>query len=74
MPEIVDEMNELFRQILAVVESLPDDIRMARIAPAYYLIWVDEKRLIPGEFFDHFHDDHEADVRAWLARLWKQKR
>jgi hypothetical protein len=22
--------------------------------------------------FDHFHDDHEPDVRAWLARAEKQ--
>lgn len=23
-------------------------------------------------FFDHFHDDHEPDMRAWLARVEKQ--
>jgi hypothetical protein len=22
-----------------------------------------------AEFFDHFQDDHEADIRAWLARV-----
>jgi hypothetical protein len=22
--------------------------------------------------FDHFHDDHEPDMRAWLARVEKQ--
>jgi len=38
------------------------------IEPAYYLVWVDDKRFPSGEFFDHFHDDHEPDVRARLAR------
>jgi hypothetical protein len=26
----------------------------------------------PGEFFDQFHDDHEADMRAWLERTKSQ--
>jgi len=30
------------------------------------------KDIVVGEFFDHFHDDHEPDVRAWLARMEKQ--
>jgi hypothetical protein len=25
-----------------------------------------------SEFFNHFHDDHEPDVRAWFARQEKQ--
>src|SRR5438067_12907080 len=66
--EILDEMGQVFHQILTVIERLPDDIRTARVEPAYYLLWVGDKRLLPGEFFDHFRDDHERDVRAWLAR------
>ena len=37
-----------------------------------YLVWVDGERFLTGEFFNHFHDDHEPDVRAWLARVEKQ--
>src|SRR5438094_822432 len=66
--EILDEMGQLSDQIFAVIERLPDDIRTARVGPAYYLLWMGDKRFLPGEFFDHFHDDHEPDVRAWLAR------
>jgi hypothetical protein len=32
-------------------------------------VWLDNKRFPVGEFFDHFLDDHEPDVRAWLARV-----
>jgi hypothetical protein len=35
----------------------------------YYLLCLGEKRFPVGEFFDHFHDDHEPDMRAWLAQL-----
>lgn len=66
--EVLDETNQVFRQLLAVTASLPDDVRIETVEPAYYLVWVGDKRFQPGEFFDHFRDDHESNVRAWLAR------
>jgi hypothetical protein len=33
------------------------------------VVWVNDQRFPAGEFFDHFHDDHEPDVRAWLTRV-----
>jgi hypothetical protein len=70
--EILNESREVLQQLLAVVEELPDEVRIERIEPAYYLVWVGDKRFQPGEFFDHFHDDHESEMRAWLARVEKQ--
>ncbi len=64
--EVLDESHQLFQQLLAVIEDLPDDVR---IEPERHLVWLGDKRFPAGEFFDHFHDDHEADVRAWLARV-----
>ena len=71
LQEVLEESRQVFQQILAIVESLPDDVRIEVVEQdrAYYLVWLGEKRHQPGEFFDHFHDDHEADVRAWMARL-----
>jgi hypothetical protein len=66
--EILDEVNRVIQQVLAAVERLPDNVRTARVDPAYYLLWVGDRRFLPGEFFDHFQDDHEPDVRAWLER------
>jgi hypothetical protein len=70
--EVLDVTHQVFRQLLAVIEDLPDEVHIERIEPAYYLVWVDEKRFPVGEFFDHFYEDHEPDVRAWLARIEKQ--
>jgi hypothetical protein len=28
-----------------------------------------DERYVAGEFFYHFHDDHEPDVLAWLERI-----
>ena len=67
--EVLDEMKQVHQQLLAVIQSLPDDVR---IEEEWHLVWLGDQRFPIGEFFDHFHDDHEPDVRAWLARVEKQ--
>jgi hypothetical protein len=64
--EVLDETRQVHQQLLAVIDSLPDEVR---IEPEWHLVWLDDQRFPVGEFFDHFHDDHEPDLRAWLARL-----
>ncbi|HSJ57348.1 MAG TPA: hypothetical protein VLC95_09220 [Anaerolineae bacterium] len=60
-PELLNWLQDEYQH--AVIESLPDDVV---IEPDWHLVWVNDQRFPAGEFFDHFHDDHEADVRAWL--------
>ncbi len=67
--EVLADSHQVFQQLLTVIKGLPDDIR---IESEEHLVWLNGQRLAVGEFFDHFHDDHEADVRAWLARVEKQ--
>jgi hypothetical protein len=72
--EVLDESHQVFLQLLAVVEGLPEDVRIDQVherEKVFHLVWVDDKRFLAGEFFDHFHDDHEPDVSAWLARVEK---
>jgi hypothetical protein len=66
--EVLDETHRVFQGLLVVIEGLPEEVRIERVEPAYYLVWVNDKRFPASEFFDHFHDDHEPDIRAWLAR------
>lgn len=63
--EVIDEMHQVFQHLINVIESLPDDVR---IEPEWRLVWLGDERFPAGEFFDHFRDDHESDVRAWLDR------
>ncbi len=69
--EVLEEMQQVFQQLLAVLSDLPEDVRIEQIEPAYYLVWVNDRRFPAGEFFDHFRDDHEPDVRRWLAQAAK---
>jgi hypothetical protein len=64
--EVLDETQHVHQQLLAAVEALPDDVRIEVVEPAFHLVWIDEQHFLVGEFFDHFRDDHEPDVRAWL--------
>ena len=66
--EVLDETYQVHQQLLAVIESLPDDVR---IEEEWHLVWLGDQRFPAGEFFDHFRDDHAPDVRAWLARVEK---
>lgn len=69
--EVLDDAHQVVQQLLAVVQGLPDDIRIETVQHGgreYYPMWFGEQRLSAGEFFDHFRDDHEADIRAWLER------
>ncbi|HSM58311.1 MAG TPA: ClbS/DfsB family four-helix bundle protein [Candidatus Sulfomarinibacteraceae bacterium] len=65
--EILDETRQVHRQLVTAIEALPDDVHIEHLEPAFYLVWVDDQRFLVGEFFNHFHDDHEPDVRAWMA-------
>lgn len=67
--EVLHESRQVFQQLLVVIEGLPDDVR---IEPEWHLVWLNGKRFSASEFFDHFRDDHEPDVRAWLARMETQ--
>jgi hypothetical protein len=69
LDDVLRESEQVFRELFKVVESLPTTIQVEKIEPRYYLVWLDGKHFEVGEFFDHYHDDHEPDVRAWLVRI-----
>jgi len=66
---VLDESYQVFQQLLAAIEGLPDEVL---IEQEWHLVWLDGQPYSASEFFDHFHDDHEPDVRAWLAHVEKQ--
>ena len=63
--DVLDETHQVYQQLLTVIAGLPAEVR---IEPEWHLVWLDDQRFPAGEFFDHFHDDHEPDIRTWLAR------
>ena len=70
--EVLDESRQVFQQLLSVIESFPEEVRIEQVHQrdrVFQLVRLDNERFPAGEFFDHFYDDHEPDVRAWLAQV-----
>ena len=67
--EVLDESHDVFQQMFAAIESLPDQ---GLSDPAQHLPWLEAQSIKPSDFFAHFHEEHEQDMRAWLARGEKQ--
>ena len=63
--QVLVESQQVFQQLLAVIADLPDGFQ---IEPDWRIVQLGGDRFPAGEFFDHYHDEHEADVLAWLAR------
>ena len=70
--EVLDESRQVFQRLFEVLEGLPEELQIEQVhqgTRVYHLVWLNGQRYQPGEFFDHYHDDHEPDIRAWLARV-----
>lgn len=66
MSEVREETHQVFRELFSIIEDLPYNLR---IDEDWHLVWFGDQYFPTGEFFDHYRDDHEADVRAWLAKV-----
>jgi hypothetical protein len=62
--EVLAESSGVFQQLVSAVAKLPED---ALGDPARFP-WMEGRTLSGAAFFGHFHDEHEADMRAWLSR------
>ena len=67
--EVLRASDHVFQQLLAAIEGLRNEVLSD---PARHLPWLDGQPFSAGEFFAHFHEEHEPDMRAWLAREAKQ--
>lgn len=71
-----EEADQVFEQLLTIMEDLPDDVLIETVQPgadqAYHLVCLGDQKFLAGEFFHHFHDDHESEIRAWLDRADEQ--
>ncbi|MCQ3972429.1 MAG: hypothetical protein DPW09_03160 [Anaerolineae bacterium] len=73
--EVLDESQQVFQQLFVIVEGLPEAVRIEPLhqgGKVFLLVWLGDERFHASQFFDHFRDEHEPDVRTWLARVEKQ--
>ncbi|HLX40638.1 MAG TPA: ClbS/DfsB family four-helix bundle protein [Ktedonobacteraceae bacterium] len=65
LADVLSDSREVFQQFLDVIAAFPDDEfqNFQRFASP-------EGEPLSGKLaFSHFHEEHEPDMRAWLARV-----
>ena len=62
--DVLAESRGVFQELVSAVAKLPED---ALGDPARFP-WMEGAPLSGAAFFGHFHDEHEADMRAFLSR------
>lgn len=57
----------VFTELLKIVEEFPDD-KVIELNGEYRIVQFNGQQFSVGYFFDHFHEDHEAQIREWLVK------
>jgi hypothetical protein len=69
LADVLNDSREVFQQLVAEVSALSDE----QLNDPQRFPWLEGERLSGAFIFGHFHQEHEPDMRAWLARV-KQTR
>ena len=62
--EVLAEADASHQRLAAAVAALPEE----DLTTPGRFAWMEGKPLADGDFFGHLHEEHEPDIRAWLAR------
>lgn len=65
LADVLGESRAVFDQLVATLDAFPE----AELQDPARFPWLDEGTWDGKELFGHFHDEHEADMRAWLAKV-----
>jgi hypothetical protein len=65
--EVLDESRESYARLAEAVQQLPDEA----LSDGSYFAWTEGEPLgdviVSGGIFGHLYDEHDADLRQWLA-------
>lgn len=62
--DVLADVDRSYERLANAIAALPEDL-MTR-ADAFP--WLEGEALADRQLFGHIHDEHEPDIRAWLAR------
>ena len=62
--EVLDDSPPVFQQLVAAIQALPE----SDLSDPTRFPWLGGKSLTGVDFFSHFHEEHEPDLRAWLSQ------
>ncbi len=65
LADVLDDSHAVFEQLVETLGAFDEaDLRDPARFP-----WLEGEAFNGASFFGHFHEEHEADMRAWLAKI-----
>src|SRR5437868_14846835 len=65
LADVLNDSREVFQQLVTAVNALSDE----QLNDPQRFPWLEGERLTGALIFGHFHEEHEPDMRAWLAKV-----
>jgi hypothetical protein len=62
--DVLQDSRETFRHLFEAIRAFPE----SELIDANRFDWLEGTPLSGAMFFGHFHEEHEPDMRAWLAK------
>jgi hypothetical protein len=61
---VLADSRDTFQQLVDAISALEE----AQLRDQSRFAWLEGSQFRGSTFFGHFHDEHESDMRAWLAQ------
>jgi len=61
--DVLSESRAVFQKLTSAIEKIPEE----KLDDPKSFPWMQGTPLSGAAVFSHFHDEHEADMRAWLS-------
>ncbi|HZC07267.1 MAG TPA: ClbS/DfsB family four-helix bundle protein [Ktedonobacterales bacterium] len=67
--DVLLESRAVFQQLVDTLSAFPE----AELQEPARFAWLENEPWNGAAFFAHFHEEHEADMRAWLNQIRQQR-
>jgi hypothetical protein len=68
LADVLGDSRDVFDQLVETLAAFPE----ADLLDSTRFPWLEGEPLTAAALFGHFHEEHEADMRAWLDRVRRE--
>ena len=65
LTDVLEESRTVFAQLVDTLSAIPE----AELLEPNRFDWLEGEPMSAAAFFEHYHEDHEPDMRAWLDKI-----
>ena len=70
LADVLGDSRDVFAQLAETLGAFPE----AELLDPERFPWLEGEPLTAAALFGHFHEEHEADMRAWLERIRQESK